>query len=117
MAASAPAVVAQSTPGVHVVQRGETLSGIADAYRTSTSRLRSTNGLRNADRIYVGQRLSVPKGATSRSSSGERRTHVVRSGDTLDGIARRYGTTVRAIQNANRIRSTVIHPRQVLIIP
>ncbi len=100
-----------------MVRRGETLSGIADAYRTSTSRLRSTNGLRNADRIYVGQRLKVSGSGPSRGATGDRRTHVVRSGDTLAGIARRYGTTVRAIQSANRIRSTVIHPRQVLIIP
>ena len=115
-AAPAPPVVAQSTPGVHVVRRGETLSGIADAYRTSTARLRATNGLRDADRIYVGQRLKV-SGGTAASGSSARRTHVVRSGETLHGIARRYGTTVRAIQNANRIRSTVIHPAQVLVIP
>ncbi len=112
----APAVVAQSTPGVHVVRRGETLSGIADAYRTSTSRLRSANGLRDADRIYVGQRLKVPAAAAAGGRSSGR-THVVRSGDTLDGIARRYGTTVHAIQSANRIRTTIIHPRQVLVIP
>ncbi len=115
-AATLPPVVAQATPGVHVVRRGETLSGIADAYRTSTNRLRTANGLRNADRIYVGQRLTLPGGATPTSAS-TRRTHVVRSGETLHGIARRYGTTVRAIQKANRIRSTVIHPSQVLVIP
>ncbi len=123
-------VVAQSVPrqgtGVHVVRRGETLSGIAAAYGTSTSGLRASNSLRNADRIYVGQRLKVPAGAPTTSSTvapgrgtsaAERKTHVVRSGDTLLAIARRYGTTVRAIQNANKIRSTVIRPSQVLIIP
>ena len=116
----APTVVKQATAGVHVVRRGETLSGIADAYRTSTSKLRADNNLRNADRIYAGQRLKIGSGsgtASQTSTTGQRRTHVVRSGDTLDGIARRYGTTVRAIQSANRIRSTVIHPSQVLIIP
>jgi serine-type D-Ala-D-Ala carboxypeptidase/endopeptidase (penicillin-binding protein 4) len=29
------------------------------------------------------------------------RTHTIRSGDTLDGIARQYGTTVAALQRAN----------------
>ena len=117
--------VAQSTPGTHVVRRGETLSGIADAYRTSTIRLLSANKLRDVDRIYVGQRLILPDGTSASggatpsatSSTQERNTHVVRPGDTLHGIAQRYGTTVRAIQSANRIRSTVIHPSQVLIIP
>ncbi len=114
---AAAAVVAQSTPGVHVVKRGDTLSGIADAYRTSVSALRSTNNLRSAHRIYVGQRLKIPGGGSQVASKGQTRTHVVRSGETLHGIAQRYGTTVRAIQSANRIRSSLIRPRQVLIIP
>ena len=117
-AGPAAAVVAQSTPGVHVVRRGETLSGIAGAYRMSTARLRAANHLENAHRIYVGQRLKVPgRSASGESAGAERRTHVVRSGDTLHAIARRYGTTVRAIQTANRIASTLIRPSQVLIVP
>ena len=81
------------------------------------SALRSTNGLRSAHRIYVGQRLEVPGTGSRVASTTQPRTHVVRSGETLHGIARRYGTTVRAIQSANRIRSSLIRPRQVLIIP
>ena len=123
---AATPVVAQFTPpeagqrsssGVHVVRRGETLSGIAGAYGTSVARLRSANRLINADRLAVGQRLNVPGGAVAPSSGAGAKSHVVRSGETLHAIARRYGTTVRAIQNANRITSTVIHPRQVLVIP
>ncbi len=70
----------------------------------------STNSLASADLIAVGQRLTVPGGRASQ-------THVVRSGETLAAIARRSGTTVRAIQSANLIRSHIIHPAQVLIIP
>ena len=43
----------------HVISRGDTLSGIADRYNVSMSRLRQTNGLRN-DRIRVGQVLTIP---------------------------------------------------------
>ncbi|MEX0935738.1 MAG: DUF5715 family protein [Gemmatimonadota bacterium] len=43
----------------HVVQRGETLSAIADRYGSSVSRLRIENGLRS-DRLSVGQQLEVP---------------------------------------------------------
>jgi len=44
--------------------------------------------------------------------------HAVRRGETLARIAHRYGTTVRAIQDANRMgRSTVIHVGQSLTIP
>jgi membrane-bound lytic murein transglycosylase D len=44
--------------------------------------------------------------------------HLVRRGDTLSGIARRYGTSVRAIQSANRMgRRTLLRVGQVLVVP
>ncbi|MCK4412306.1 MAG: LysM peptidoglycan-binding domain-containing protein [Candidatus Eisenbacteria sp.] len=44
--------------------------------------------------------------------------HVVHRGETLGLLARRYGTTVRAIQDANRMgRRTLIRIRQKLLIP
>ena len=43
--------------------------------------------------------------------------HRVRRGDNLGKIAKRYGVTVKAIQNANRLRTTVIHPGQMLVVP
>jgi LysM repeat protein len=46
------------------------------------------------------------------------RTYVVQSGDTLWAIAIRFGTTVRAIQDANGLGdSTRLHVGQVLTIP
>lgn len=41
----------------------------------------------------------------------------VRAGDTLSTIARRHGTSVRRIQEANRLRSTLIRPGMVLVVP
>ncbi len=43
----------------HVIERGDTLSEIAERYRVSTAMLRSANGLRG-DRILVGQVLLIP---------------------------------------------------------
>lgn len=43
--------------------------------------------------------------------------HRVRSGDTLSNIARQYGTTVSAIQQANKLRRTTIQVGQTLRIP
>ena len=43
----------------HVIERGDTLSEIAERYRVSTAMLRSANGLRG-DRIRVGQVLLIP---------------------------------------------------------
>ncbi len=43
--------------------------------------------------------------------------HRVRKGETLGRLARRYGTTVKAIMRANGLRSTVIQTRRVYLIP
>lgn len=43
--------------------------------------------------------------------------HTVRKGDTLSGLARKYGSTVSKIQSANGIRGTVIRLGQTLTIP
>ncbi len=116
---------ATATGGVHVVRRGETLSSIARRYGTTVSAIASANGIRNPSLIWVGQRLRIPGrsgggssrggGTTSASSGG---VHVVRRGETLSSIARRYGTTVSAIAAANGIRNpSLIWVGQRLRIP
>ena len=59
----------------------------------------------------IGNRVDRPE----RTSDGLR--HTVRRRDTLWLLSRRYGTTIRAIQRANDLISSVIHPGQVLSIP
>lgn len=44
-------------------------------------------------------------------------TYVVQRGDTLYSIARRFGTTILAIQQANNLRGTTIYAGQRLVIP
>lgn len=55
---SAPPVAAQYT--FHVVQRGETLSGLSRRFRTSPDVLRQLNQM-SGDNIRIGQRLRVPE--------------------------------------------------------
>ena len=45
---------------VHVIRRGDTLSGIADRYRVPVRQIRSVNNLRN-DKIVVGRTLRIPQ--------------------------------------------------------
>jgi LysM repeat protein len=52
--------------------------------------------------------LASSRGSSSRSSGSRRSSpaiHVVRKGDTLGGIARRYGTTVNRLCKLNGIRA------------
>ncbi len=94
--------------GVYVVQAGDSLSAIAARYGTTVAALMALNGLSNASMIVVGQRLRVngaaPAAGGSAPAAGAR-VHVVARGDSLGGIAARYGASVAAIMAANGLRS------------
>lgn len=60
----AVAVVTEETipkvsDGIYVVQSGDTLTTIADTYKTSVESIAAVNGLANWDEIWVGQVLSL----------------------------------------------------------
>jgi N-acetylmuramoyl-L-alanine amidase len=82
----------------HSVAPGETLSAIAQRYGTSVQALVDANRLTDPDLIVSGQLLRVP--VRERAAA----VHVVRTGETLSGIAARYGTTAEALARANRIK-------------
>jgi LysM repeat protein len=100
-----PAVSAQDQ--IHVVRRGENLTRIAARYGASVQAIMRANGLRNPNFIWVGQRLRIPGGGggTSSGNVGGGSVHVVRWGETLYSIARRYGTSVSALVRANGLRN------------
>jgi membrane-bound lytic murein transglycosylase D len=55
--------------------------------------------------------------STPRDKWAPRMIHTVRSGDSLYAIARRYGSSVSAIRQANGLRGSLIKPGQNLIVP
>ena len=110
------ALVALTPAAAHVVQPGETLSGIADQYGVPIEELASINGLTNTDHIEAGQDLLIPGGAAKAATVG--RQYVVAAGDTLTGIASGYGVTLQGLMAANGIDDAdAITVGQVLTIP
>lgn len=128
--AGAAARWSESDPGtapsgsrVHTVRRGETLGGIARRYKVSVASLKSWNNL-SSNTIRAGQKLRVGgkvapgrSGSKSVASSARPAAHVVRSGETLTSIAKRYGVTVQAIKNANDMSSSRLRAGQKIRIP
>jgi N-acetylmuramoyl-L-alanine amidase len=91
---------------IHVVQPGENLTELAAAYGTSVAAIVATNQLSNPNWILVGQRLRIADGShTRRAAAAPTATvvHVVRAGENLTGIARRYRTSVAALVASNHL--------------
>jgi len=126
-APAAPAPAAPAPVSTYTVVRGDSLSGIASRFGTTTRNLMSLNGITNANLIRVGQviKLSVDAApaapapaaaapaapaAPAPTATAAPTTYTVVARDTLSGIASRFGTTTRnlmslnAITNPNRLR-------------
>ena len=98
---------------LHVVARGETLSGLAQRYGMSLSALARVNDLGTRSRLRRGQRLLVPGGPTAMV----RRVYVVKRDETLSGLAQRFGVTLKELSRANglSVRSQLLRGQRLVI--
>ena len=127
---AAPVAWAQDS-NTHVVQRGESLFRIAQAYGTDVSTLAQLNNITNTWQIYAGQVLVLP-GAASAAAPVEAaavpvaaepavaaQTHTIGRGETLVSIARAYGISANALAQQNNITNPnlIYAGQQLIIIP
>lgn len=135
----------KANKSIYTVRSGDTMWDIARAFGTSVDKLRRSNYIERGSRIYVGQKLKIPTGATklkrpiphktsspktyaskesapkpttASSAKGKSKSaHKVRKGDTLWEIARQYGMTTAQLRRLNGLgRSSRIYPGQSLRI-
>jgi len=92
------------TAGRHVVQPGETLAHIALRYGTTAEILAALNSVVNPALLYVGQTLDVSETAPWHPPLANGYTVTVGAGDTLYGIALRYGASLNAIMRLNGLK-------------
>lgn len=114
---------AQKT-GIHNVRGGDTLWQISRAYGVSIEAIKKANGMRRSH-LYRGEKLQIPgygkaaqetaKGEIKRASKSG--YHVVRSGDTLWGISKKYGVNLKSLRRHNGLRSDSLALGQRIKIP
>lgn len=103
--------------GTYTVVAGDTLSGIASRFGTTVAALVAANGITNPNLIHVGQVLRL-SGSAPAPAQGGGQSYTVVAGDTLSGIAQRFGTNYQTLAALNGIANpNLIRVGQVIKLP
>jgi LysM repeat protein len=133
--ASTAAVTTPSATGgsVYVIAKGEILASIAKKNGVSLKALEEANPGVDPKKLQIGQKLQIPAGNTTASTTaagsssttsdatsaatGDSSTYIVKSGDVLLKIAKAHGTTVKALEALNDMKTASIKAGQKLKVP
>ena len=124
-----PAIAPEVEGRPYTIAKGDTLSAIAKLNGVTVAALRKANPAVEPSRMRPGQRIYIPGPGSASADLGYKEpaigsespvvanVHVVRQGDTLSRIARRNGTTVKALRAANKLKSDRLSIGQKLRLP
>ena len=108
-------IMPDDTKNTYTVKAGDTLWSIARRFNTTVEDLMKYNNL-SSDVITVGTVLTIPT-TTDSSTNLNSSMYVVKAGDTLWNIAKRYNTTVENLMMMNNLNTDLITIGQRLMVP
>lgn len=134
-----PIEKAPAATKTYTIKAGDSLSLIAKRFNVSTRDLMKANKITDANKIRVGQKLTLPgyvnlnapapvakkkataatkkpAGASKAAAPAAAGEYVVKSGDSLAKIAHKHGTTVAALKQANNLSSDNLKIGQKLVL-
>lgn len=99
----------------YTVKKGDSLYLIAQKYNSTVQELKEINNL-TSNNLSIGQILKIPI-ENENNSGATSITYVVKNGDSLYLIAKKYDITVAELKKANNLVSDSLSIGQVLTIP
>ncbi len=100
----------------YTVKSGDSLYSIASKNDLTVQELKNYNNLKS-NVLQIGQILKIPVVSTEEVPIGKYSEYVVKSGDSLYSIGKKYGYTPQQLIDYNNLDSTVLSVGQVLKIP
>ncbi len=107
----------------HTIKNGETLYSIAHKNHTTIEEVRKANGIKKGETLKLGRVLKVPKNTyfpnkkkkvakvtkkknkkLAKKTNKKSTKYVIKSGDTLSGIARKHHTTTAKVRKVNGLK-------------
>jgi LysM repeat protein len=111
----------------YTVAKGDTLYKIARTNKVKVSALTKANPSVDFAKIKAGQKIKIPAASTASAapsgiglrepSADAGNVHVVKAGETLTQLAKLNHTTIKAIQDANGLKTTRVNVGQKIKIP
>ena len=111
----------------HVIKQGDKIGDLAKVYGVSAQSIIDANPNAKPRGLKVGDRLMIPPPApasaaagttaATRAAASEGDIYLVKPGDNLSKIAKKFGVSAKALRAANNMRSDRILPKQRLTIP
>ena len=116
--ASSKRKIASSKKTFHIVRKGQSLTRIARLSGIQLSQLKKLNNMQGNPIIHPGQKLRVKARAPASKKKENTDYHIVRKGDTLIGIAKKYKTPLPKLMKINSMSfKSVLLTGTRLIIP
>lgn len=119
-AAAATPILSTATQLTYTVKSGDTVSAIARKFQLSTNQLLQLNGLDSKSLIVPGQKLKLVTDAVvpaSVTKANEAKVHVVKRGETVQSIAKKYSISITTVLAINKLSAkSIIFPGQRLMI-
>jgi LysM repeat protein len=123
VAATVVRTVTAPPPATYRVVAGDTVSDIAGRFGLSTASVLALNGLGWSSLIFPGQELKLGSSGPARATAPEPEAtaggqYTIVAGDTISGIADRFGVSTLSVLGANGLGwNSIIYPGQIIVIP